>query len=135
MTESGEQNNAPEERGPAADRNEGNPNRIGQLIVLVVLGWEVCKLVVQRAAAKVFAGGAVVSGETAAGYPEPTAEHSESTAEHSESTAEHSATTAEHSATTAEHRGPAEKTGRAADLNLDPQHDTATHQQWGMLLV
>ena len=121
MTENGGQNNAPQENGPAADRSEQNPKRIGQLIVLVVLGWEMCKLVARRAAAKVFAVEAVVSGEIAAGYPEPTAEHS--------------ATTAEHPATTAEHPGPAEKTGRAADRNLDPQHDTATHQQWGMLLV
>src|SRR6185437_14858521 len=114
MTENGGQNNAPQESGPIADRNEQNPKRVGQLAVLVVLGWEVCKLVARRALAKVFAGSAVVSGETAAENHETAAERPE---------------------TAAEHPGPAEKTGRAADRNLDPQRDTATHRLWGMLIV
>jgi len=114
MTESGDQNNAPQEGGTPTDRDERNLKGIGELIVLVVLGWELCKLVARRAIAKVSAGGEAVSGETAAEYPETAAERPE---------------------TAAEHPGPAEKTGRAADRNLDPQRDTATHQQWGMLLV
>jgi len=121
MTENGEQNNAPQESEPVADRNERNPKRIGQLIVLVVLGWELCKLVARRAVAKAFAGGAAVSGETAAEYPETAAERPKAAADCPE--------------TATEHFGSAENTGRAADRNLDPQRDTATHQQWGMLLV
>lgn len=106
MTEGEGQNDAPQESVPSADRNERNPKGIGQLIVPVVLGWELCRVIARRAIAKVSAGDAPVSGDPAAGYPEA-----------------------------AEHPRPAEKPERPADRNVDPQHDTATHQQWGVLLV